>query len=47
MAIDLSTAGVSVNYAPETTAGKMPTTGFTKLPGIKAIQPGDHHAGRD
>lgn len=37
MAIDLSTAGVSVNYAAEATAGKMPTTGFTKLPGIKAI----------
>lgn len=37
MAIDLSTAGVSVNYAVETAAGKMPTTGFTKLPGIKAI----------
>ena len=37
MAIDLSTAGVSLNYAVETTAGTMPTTGFTKLTGIKAI----------
>jgi hypothetical protein len=37
MAIDLSTAGVSVNYAVESTSGEMPTTGFTKLPGIKAI----------
>lgn len=37
MAIDLSTAGVSVNYAVEATEGKMPTTGFTKLTGIKAI----------
>lgn len=37
MAIDLSTAGVSVNYAVEATAGTKPTTGFTKLPGIKAI----------
>ena len=37
MAIDLSTAGVSVNYAVEATAGTMPTTGFTKLTGIKAI----------
>ena len=37
MAIDLSTAGVSVNYAPEAAAGETPTTGFTKLPGIKAI----------
>lgn len=35
--IDLSTAGVSVNYAVETIAGTMPTSGFTKLPGIKAI----------
>lgn len=35
--IDLSTAGVSVNYAVETTAGTMPTTGYTKLTGIKAI----------
>lgn len=37
MAIDLSTAGISVNWAVETSAGKMPTTGFTKLTGIKAI----------
>lgn len=37
MAIDLATAGVSVNYAVEATAGTKPTTGFTKLPGVKAI----------
>ena len=37
MAIDLSTAGVSVNYAVEATAGTIPATGFTKLTGIKAI----------
>lgn len=37
MAIDLSTAGISVNWAVETSAGTMPTTGFTKLTGIKAI----------
>lgn len=37
MAIDLSSAGVSVNWAVESSAGEMPTTGFTKLTGIKAI----------
>lgn len=37
MAIDLSTAGVTVQYAAETTAGTKPTTGYTKIPGIKAI----------
>ena len=36
-AIDLSTAGVSLNYAVETTSGTRPTTGYTKLTGIKAI----------
>lgn len=35
--IDLSTAGVSVQYAAETTAGTRPTTGYTPLTGIKAI----------
>ena len=35
--IDLSSAGVSVNYCVETTAGTKPTTGYTKLTGIKAI----------
>lgn len=37
--IDLSTAGVSVNYAVETSAGIRPTsqTGYTKLTGIKSI----------
>lgn len=35
--IDLSTAGVSVQYAAETTAGTRPTTGYTALTGIKAI----------
>lgn len=37
MAIDLSTAGVSLNYAVEATAGTRPTTGYTKIAGIKAI----------
>lgn len=35
--IDLSTAGVSVQYAVETEAGTQPTTGFTALSGIKSI----------
>ena len=35
--IDLSTAGVSVQYAMETSAGTRPTTGFTALTGITAI----------
>lgn len=37
MAIELSTAGVSLNYAVEATAGTRPTTGYTKIRGIKAI----------
>ena len=37
MAIDLSTAGISVNYAAEATAGTRPTSGYTKLTGIKSI----------
>lgn len=36
-AIDLSTAGVSIQYAAEATAGTRPTTGYTKIPGIKSI----------
>ena len=36
-AIDLSTAGVSLAYAVETSSGTQPATGFTKLTGIKAI----------
>lgn len=37
MAIDLSTAGITVNYAAETTAGTRPTTGYKKISGIKSI----------
>lgn len=37
MAIDLSTAGVTVQYAAETTAGTKPTTGYTKIPGVKGV----------
>ena len=35
--IDLSTAGVSVQYAMESSAGTRPTTGYTALTGITAI----------
>lgn len=35
--IDLSTAGVSLQYAVETSAGTMPTTGYTTLTGITSI----------
>lgn len=35
--IDLSSAGVTVQYAVEEEAGTRPTTGYTKLSGIKAI----------
>lgn len=37
MAIRLSAAGVTLNYAVETTAGTRPTTGYTKIPEIKSI----------
>ena len=35
-AINLSTAGVSLVYAVETTAGTRPTSGYTKLTGLKS-----------
>lgn len=35
-AIDLSTAGIRLLYAIETTAGTRPTTGYTELPGVKS-----------
>lgn len=35
--IDLSTAGVSIQYCVETSPGERPTTGYTAIPGIKAI----------
>lgn len=37
MAIDLSTAGISLNYCVEATAGTRPTSGYTKIAGIKSI----------
>lgn len=33
----ISTAGMLVKYAAETTAGTRPTTGYTELPGVKAL----------
>lgn len=35
-AINLSTLGVQLHYAVETTAGTMPTTGYTRIYGIKS-----------
>lgn len=35
-AINLSTAGISVQYAVEATAGTRPSTGFKKIVGIKS-----------
>ena len=37
MANALSTAGMTVKYCVEATAGTMPTTGFTEIPGVKAL----------
>lgn len=37
MGIALSTAGISVNYAVEATAGTRPTSGYTMIPDIKEI----------
>ena len=35
MALEISTAGISLKYAVETTAGTRPTTGYTAIPNIK------------
>ena len=37
MGIALSTAGVTVGYAVEATAGTRPTTGYTVIPDIKEV----------
>lgn len=37
MGIALSTAGVTIGYAVETTAGTRPTTGYTKIPDVKEV----------
>lgn len=36
MAINLSTAGVQLQYAVESTAGTRPTTGYTRIKGVKS-----------
>ena len=36
MAIELSSAGVSLQYAVETAAGERPTSGYKKITGIKS-----------
>ena len=36
MALEISTAGILLKYAAETTAGTRPTTGYTTLPNIKS-----------
>ena len=35
MALEISTAGVALKYAVESTAGTRPTTGYTAIPNIK------------
>lgn len=37
MALELSTAGILVKWAVETTAGTRPTTGYATIPGVKSI----------
>jgi len=37
MGTALTSIGIKVSYAPETTAGVRPTTGYTKLPDIKGL----------
>ena len=37
MALELSTSGVLLKYAVESTAGTRPTTGYTQVPNIKSI----------
>lgn len=37
MALELSTAGISLKYAVESVAGTRPTSGYTAIPGVKSI----------
>ena len=37
MALEISTAGIKVNWAVETTAGTRPTSGYTNIPNVKSI----------
>lgn len=38
MAIPITSIGVKISYAFETTAGTRPTTGYTLIPGIREIE---------
>ena len=37
MALEIASAGASINYAVEETAGTRPTTGYTRIPNVKSI----------
>ena len=37
MAVELSTAGITVKYGIEASAGTRPTTGYVAIPGVKSI----------
>lgn len=37
MALEISTAGILLNYCVESTKGTRPTTGYTNIPNIKSI----------
>lgn len=37
MALELSTAGLSIGYVVESTAGTRPTSGYTPIPEVKSI----------
>lgn len=37
MALEMSTAGVTIGYAVEATKGTRPTTGYTAIPSVKSI----------
>lgn len=37
MALELSTIGIRFKYAPESTAGTKPTSGFTEIANITSI----------
>lgn len=37
MALELSTAGIKVKWAVETTAGERPVTGYATIPNVKSI----------
>lgn len=37
MALELSSAGITLKYAVESTAGSRPTSGYTTIPNIKSV----------